>query len=62
VLEESRKPQVKMKKYLSRKYSIGLVIVLVSMLSLSSCSEDIINPDSSAMPPKNTIKTPPQKD
>lgn len=51
-----------MKKYLSRKYSLGLVIVLVSMLSLSSCSEDIINPDNSAMPPKNKIKTPPTKD
>lgn len=51
-----------MKKYLSRKYRIGLVIALVGMLSLSSCSEDIINPDNSAMPPKNTIKTPPQKD
>lgn len=51
-----------MKKYLSRKRRLGLVIALVSILSLGSCSEDIIDPDTSAMPPKNEIKTPPRKD
>ena len=52
-----------MKKYLSRKFVIGLVISSVSILGMSSCSEeDVINPDASAMPPKNEIKTPPRKD
>jgi hypothetical protein len=51
-----------MKKYLSLKSRLGLVIALVGILSLSSCSEDLINPDTSAMPPKNEIKTPPRKD
>ena len=50
-----------MKKNLSRKYRIGLVIVMFSLVGFSSCSEDFITPDTSAMPPKNEIVTPPRK-
>jgi hypothetical protein len=50
-----------MRKYLSSMSKIGFVIIVMAGLSLSSCSEDLINPDTSAMPPKNLIKTPPQK-
>jgi len=41
------------------KLSLALLIPVVFMFS--SCSEDLVDP-SSAMPPKDKVKVPPQKD
>lgn len=50
-----------MKNYFTKFNMLTLTILASITLFMSSCSEDIINPDSSAMPPKNEIKTPPRK-
>ncbi|MDF9800140.1 hypothetical protein OKW21_005403 [Catalinimonas alkaloidigena] len=49
-------------KKLINKFSLFTLALLTSFaFSMSSCSEDLVNPDHSAMPPKNLIKTPPRK-
>ena len=50
-----------MKKYITKFNMLTLAILTSIAFSMSSCSEDLVNPDTSAMPPKNLIKTPPRK-
>jgi len=50
-----------MKRLVNGKFAVGLAIAMISLFSMSSCSEDVIDPDTSSMPPKSQIKTPPRK-
>ncbi|WKN32827.1 hypothetical protein PZB74_05645 [Porifericola rhodea] len=50
-----------MKKFTNKFSLLTLAFVCSFAFSISSCTEDIIDPDQSAMPPKNLIKTPPRK-
>lgn len=50
-----------MKKYITTFKMLTVVTLASLTLAMSSCSEELINPDTSAMPPKNQIKTPPRK-
>lgn len=40
---------------------LTLAFLIPAMFMFSSCSEDLVDP-SSAMPPKDQVKVPPQKD
>lgn len=39
---------------------LTLALLIPAMFMFSSCSEDLVDP-TSAMPPKDQVKTPPQK-
>lgn len=50
-----------MKNYITKFNLLTLAVLTSLAFSMSSCGEDVINPDTSAMPPKDQIKTPPRK-
>ncbi len=50
-----------MKRFTNKFSLLTLAFVTSFAFTISSCSEDVINPDHSAMPPKYMIKTPPRK-
>ncbi|WPP48366.1 hypothetical protein [Catalinimonas niigatensis] len=50
-----------MKKYITKFNILTLAILTSVACSMTGCAEDSIDPDTSSMPPKNEIKTPPRK-
>ncbi|WKN32829.1 hypothetical protein PZB74_05655 [Porifericola rhodea] len=50
-----------MKRFVNKFSLLTLAFVCSFAFTISSCSEDLMEPNHSSMPPKHLIKTPPRK-